>query len=395
MRTFESSNERSRVHADRQAKAIVIRTLSFRAGNYGGILQAYALQQVLLEFSPHVAVDTSDPQISLMRGVRFSYRMLRGVLPAWVDWQWRSREEVNRRLDDFISENIAISANFARTNSRNIGVVAGRIRAVVVGSDQVWRSAYSNIPNSFLAFLEGANIRRLSYAASFGTDSIQDYSQDDRESARRLLGHFDGVSVREDSGVAICREEFDVEAERHLDPTMLLPTEQYLSLASSRTPRSAAAGGLLLYVLDTSETVDSIADEISAALNVDRRSLLPPKPESYRQFHGNVGRYLKPPVEEWILSFASASFVITDSFHGCVFAILFHRPFIVVGNRARGYARFESLLALFGLEHHLISTFKGRIDPRIFSPDWEAVDMILEQERQKAMAYLRHHLADI
>jgi exopolysaccharide biosynthesis predicted pyruvyltransferase EpsI len=72
---------------------------------------------------------------------------------------------------------------------------------------------------------------------------------------------------------------------------------------------------------------------------------------------------VQPPVEQWLRAFLDAEFVVTDSFHACVFSIIFGKPFIAVGNAQRGNARFNSLLKMFGLEHHLIATAKE------YSPD--------------------------
>ena len=65
-----------------------------------------------------------------------------------------------------------------------------------------------------------------------------------------------------------------------------------------------------------------------------------------------------PQVEQWLAAFRDAEFVITDSFHACVFSIIFHKPFIVIGNKQRGYARFLSLLQAFGLQRNLITSVK-------------------------------------
>ena len=63
-----------------------------------------------------------------------------------------------------------------------------------------------------------------------------------------------------------------------------------------------------------------------------------------------------PTVEEWLKGFHDAEFVFTDSFHGCVFSIIFNKPFIAFGNEGRGMARFDSLLKMFGLEELLITS---------------------------------------
>ena len=84
---------------------------------------------------------------------------------------------------------------------------------------------------------------------------------------------------------------------------------------------------------------------------------------------------IQPPVEEWLRGFYDAEFVVTDSFHACVFSILFNKPFIVIGNEGRGIARFESLLKTFGLEERLVITNNLDLPSSIFSPP-NALNMI-------------------
>ena len=95
---------------------------------------------------------------------------------------------------------------------------------------------------------------------------------------------------------------------------------------------------------------------------------------------------IQPPVEQWLRGFMDAEFVVTDSFHACVFSILFGKPFIAIGNAGRGLSRFTSLLGMLGLESRLAaaspaSTPTGDID-------WPAVSRRLAAGREEATAFL-------
>lgn len=103
-----------------------------------------------------------------------------------------------------------------------------------------------------------------------------------------------------------------------------------------------------------------------------------------------------PKVEQWLKSFRDAEYVVTDSFHGTVFSIIFNKPFITIGNKSRGLARFTSLLSTFGLEHRLISS-PNDIDSKLVSASigWAPVNRIITKERQRSLNYLSRHLSAI
>lgn len=274
--------------------------------------------------------------------------------------------------------------------------LARRFQTFMVGSDQVWRAAYADIPAHFLDAIEsvdGDRPRRISYAASFGLDDIAEYDERDRARAAQLIQLFDAVSVRESSGVRICHEEFGVRAERHLDPTMLLSADHYRELASrADVAPTSAAGRLLVYRLDANDDVSDIARELGGRLGSLPLELLPAWPASYREYAADRDGTTMPSIEKWLAWFASADFVVTDSFHGCVFSILFNRPFVVYANVSRGASRFDTLLEVFGLRHHLVSSSADEIDRRVFAPDWGAVNRVLDAERARAMSYLEGNL---
>lgn len=376
-------------------RRVLIRTLPLHS-NYGGILQAYALQHVIRELGFDPVTDTSTPlpwDRRLRSRVWAVRRAIRMALPARMDWTWRAPREVTADQRRFITRRIRIGS-FVETAGTRWGSrrLARGFRTVVVGSDQVWRAAYASIPEQFLNLLEDAPAggpKRISYAASFGLDGIDEYSDDDRRRARELIRRFDAVSVREESGVSICRDAFGVRADRHIDPTMLLTASHYVGLMTGdRIAGTARNGGLLSYRLDANADLVRIEKALADRFGGDVRRLLPAwPPATYAEYESNRVAYDLPSVERWLAAFAHADFVVTDSFHGCVFAILFNRPFVAYANETRGASRFSTLLDVFGLRHHLVAE-PGDIDERVFSPDWNAVNRILETERAKAMAFL-------
>ena len=219
--------------------------------------------------------------------------------------------------------------------------------AIIVGSDQVWRPKYNyRIEDMFLKFAEKLPVRRIAYAASFGVDNWEYTSKQTFECAA-LAKKFDAISVREESGVKLCKEHLGVDATWVLDPTLLLTKEDYESIC--RDTPVCNEKYIAVYVLDENENVTATYEKESAA-----RGLV------VKKFHADSESTLTVP--EWLAMFRDASFVVTDSFHGTVFSIICGKEFKCIYNEGRGAARFESLLNLYN---------SGKLEEiREFSLNW-------------------------
>ncbi len=334
--------------------------------NYGGILQCYALQTVLEGMGHQVTVlDRSWPG----GGVGLVFRRLGSLAKCVVkrfvlgrkdillmspwseDYHTHKRSEAEERgmreIRRFVRENIHLTKPLHSSKELARCVKCGGYDGIVVGSDQVWREIYSpDIEDFFLGFLpEGDRTPKVAYAASFGT-ADSPISETHLANCVRLAKRFDAVSVREKSGVEIMKSIFGLDAKLMLDPTLLLSAEQY------RFPAEGIrTGGVVSYILDETDETDRIVSSTADDLGLDNVKL------RISTGSNDADTLLKPSVEEWLASFASAGFVVTDSFHGCVFSILNHKPFIAIANKDRGLERFTSLLGTFGLTDRLVFDF--------------------------------------
>ncbi|MFT4253908.1 MAG: polysaccharide pyruvyl transferase family protein, partial [Caulobacter sp.] len=232
--------------------------------------------------------------------------------------------------------------------------------------------------NYFLDFGK-PGLRRLSYAASFGHSQWAYPAR--AEAVKAALARMDHVSVREASGKTICAQELGRDDAVHvLDPTLVVERALYDRIA----PGEESGEGVVTYVLDHAERVRSIAQAASEAIG------RPGKIKAISTRDENMD------VAGWIRSFRAADFVVTDSFHGMVFAIVFGKPFIVVPNDGRGLDRFVSLLGLLGLTHRLAGpqddgeTLKAIINAPV---DYSAVNARLAELREASKDYLRAALA--
>ena len=183
--------------------------------------------------------------------------------------------------------------------------------------------------------------------------------------------------------MGLCREHFGVEALHVLDPTMLLDKEDYIRLIEAAgTPKSK--GTLLNYILDETSEKRALIERIAK-----EKGLVPFRVNSRVEDRtAPIEERIQPPVEKWLRGFYDAEFVVTDSFHACVFSILFGKPFVVVGNKERGIARFESLLKMFGLEDRLVCN----IDDYNHVGEMKYDEGRLQEKREQSRKFLLNHL---
>ena len=362
--------------------------------NYGGLLQAYALKHTLEQQGHKVDVIDLKDKMPAPKGLKAPFIYLRRMASALFKGTEVFREKryarelpvvaanTSRFVDEYISPRLV----------KDYGdIKEGEYDAFVVGSDQVWRPLYfRDIEDAFLKFAEGWDVKRIAYAASFGTDRLE-YEYMQLEVCGKLLDKFDAVSVREDSAVTMCEEWLDYEDAAHVaDPVMLLGSDEIASLAANAENRPAK-GKIMTYILDPSKEKSAAVDFMSrvTAAQVYDASVNPYAREL------PLSERVVPSLEQWIAGFADADFVITDSFHGCVLSILMHKKFLAVGNSRRGMARLSSLLNMFGLEGRLVHGIDPEDDGEYFLSDidWEDVDEKLKAFREHSVKFLLDALA--
>lgn len=357
--------------------------------NYGGIVQAYALKRTL-ENMGHEAImidHVFKPKLLPLK-VRYLIYFKRSIL------KYIFRKRIIVRYDKYCQEIynykrkeiIPFIDKYISKSEFNVGSTnTSHLDAIIVGSDQVWRPAYANpIKKYFLYFVNNNDkIRKIAYAASFGTD-IWEFTPQQTEECAQLVKSFDLITVREDSAIVLCREHFGVNAEHVLDPTMLLDKEDYIKIAETDNA-PVSSGNLFAYILDDTIEKQNYVSDIGNKSGLVPFSIMPTdkqleQGESY------------PAVSVWLRAFMDAQFVVTDSFHGCVFSIIFNKPFIAIGNADRGKARFDSLFRLFRLENRLVTLSNLSMEPLYQMINWNEVNAIREQMKEKSFSLLNKNL---
>lgn len=299
--------------------------------NYGGILQCYALCTYLrkLNHEPIVIQRVADKSF-------FLWSIVRNILRVCHFPRYYHPETVDRMVNirPFIQKHLVRTEPVNSQNKMKKVCKKYGLDAVIVGSDQVWRHDYAMKYgfNYFLDFVPN-NVVKISYAASFGLSDWQ-YTQKQTEIIKQLLDRFKGISVREEDAVSLIKDNTGKNAQQLIDPTMLLKKEDYDKITSCRLVEDRY---VFVYWLGDKELIVSDIEKCKA--------------QGYTVVNINLRDICKQiSVEDWLSYIKYADYVITDSFHGCVFSILFERQFKVFGNESGGNSRIKSLCDMFGLK---------------------------------------------
>ena len=294
--------------------------------NYGGILQAYALQTVLQRMGHEVIVLNKDRHVKT-RYWRIPFRIVnkclgRNTIIFYERYVNRIIDTTEQYTSQFISKHIH-SLKFRSFDNINFNY----FDAIVVGSDQVWsplhgRSLCGSVINAFLPFTNGLKLKRIAYAASFGKD-YWEYSEEETEQAKQLIKLFESISVRENSGVELCKTYLCAKAVKTLDPTLLLDSEDYLSLIPKEN-LIRNNNEMLVYIIDNTDDKSHIVSTVSSLLHLTP-NIVNSRVEDNSGKKYELREMVQPPVESWLNGFKNASCVVTDSFHACVFSILFRK----------------------------------------------------------------------
>jgi polysaccharide pyruvyl transferase WcaK-like protein len=368
--------------------------------NYGGLLQAFALQTVLKKMG-HEAWTMDMRMMESEKDFRFYLRLIRSIVRILIKYYlfqkqialdiWlteKFKHIVSKHTQRFINENICTTLKINFTDNLSL-LTSYCFEAYIVGSDQVWRPEYSSgLTRFFLDFLNDNNsARRIAYAASFGVENWE-FTPEQTEVCSILAKKFNAISVREDSAVHLCKKHLGVFSIHVLDPTLLLSKEDYIALVK-KDNIPASKGTLITYILDPSSDNEKIVTKVSEIFSLNPFAIN----KSNNTKKNVINDYVFPPVTQWLRGFVDAEFVITDSFHGTVFSILFNKPFIAIGNKNRGLARFTSLVKIFGLENRVVNSSQEITEKLLKEAiDWDYVNAVLSERKAEAIQFLKDAL---
>jgi hypothetical protein len=364
-------------------------------------MQAYALRQWLMEkgadvefinYHPHYVEDGGKfhrPFDPALWRVNFTILYLR--LSTMKRRYFGSRSQAHQ-LDVFRQEELGISGPRFETEAQlesYLNSPQGKFDILICGSDQIWNPSPQRglDPAYFLAFRSDiGGARRISYAPSFGRDSLD--SRYDAE-VGELIKHLEGISVREASGVAIVKRLTGRSACCVPDPTILHGDLSKLLENAEEVP----TGHVFCYALRTGEGIRQVAELVSSRLHQEILS-----PYNVHRRWREIGRTVHPSPMGWVSLINKAGFVVTNSFHGAACSILLRKPFLVVGlpgSKAALDARVKHLLGELNLSHRFVAAGDtGATSVRfVESIDWEAVEPLLQRVKDIGRSYLETELA--
>lgn len=274
-------------------------------------------------------------------------------------------------------------------NKDNLPILNKYYDMFITGSDQVWRKYITagNYSTYFLDFVHKKN--KISYGASFGND---EYDGDiiDQLNAISNISAFYKVSVRENGGVNVCKEKLlRDDAEVVLDPTLLLTADDYKEINDDAYNEKIDVAVYLM--------LDSKNKKIN---NKEFKRLFPNKKivnikgEYIREPIGNI--FVYNHISKWLDGIRKSEYVVTDSYHGLVFSLIFHKKVICIGKNSSSYSRFSTLIENLGgnIDKIMFDTLKSVKSIRSISNvlNYDIIDDNINKLREKSLIFLKKGL---
>lgn len=258
----------------------------------------------------------------------------------------------------------------------------------LAGSDQIWnRTPDQEHFKAFFLQFGDEDIRRVSYAPSF---AMQEYPEHYKPILKEALCKFDSISVREKRGVEICKE-VGVNVSYVIDPTLLLSKEDYNSIISHY---KSSVSFIYIYSINIKNNEEIRWNEISAEVKTRKMDVIVTTASGYiegKEIFGGDVKYDYATIPGWLNNIDNCRLMITTSFHGVVFSLLFHTPVVYVplkGKYSGGNNRAEELLEKVGLEDWILSDDKPISYYFGEKVDWSHIDDKLSELRASSINYL-------
>lgn len=366
--------------------------------NYGNKYQNYAVEQIFsrygevetyaLENLYHAPSSTEKSKFekfnpAYIREVLISRPMYRydinrvdrGIIYNWIYAKKNSanlielKNKRTERFKEFADQNMHISRIILNRENINKKWIDS-IDYFICGSDQIWNPSYAT--TSELAFCCFAPEKTICFSPSFGVSEIPEHREDEY---RNLLNQIKELSIREIAGQRIIKTLTGRYAEILLDPTMILPVEKWESLCKEPKEKLPEHYVLCYFLGRVDKSYNRKIERISNETGLPVVML----------FDITTPMYYTLDPAEVLYAIKHADYVLTDSFHGSVFSILFHKNFYVFSRNEGAVSmnsRIETLLGKFNLEDRFINSECSE------DIQWGEIESILYKERIKTKKYI-------
>ena len=292
-------------------------------------------------------------------------------------------------FDNFKKKYLHTTKEYSQDDFLGLKKLSKNYDTFITGSDQVWRNWWhnSNLYRWFIDFVDDSK-NLFSYAASFGFD----YFDNDGVSNKlieKLLSGFSGISVREKSGIDICKNNFNKNAKLVIDPTQLLEAEDYEQIIIGDHAEPPCKEPYLAYMIfpedeNATESTYKFINQIAQELNLKAVPLLTKDDDKQKT------------IGEWLSTIKNAKFIITESFHGTMFSLIFKIPMLVLALDATERNRLPSFFEkLDTLQNRILFNLDYEKALKIIHEDinWEDVYLKRKQFQNESLDFLKSSLA--
>ncbi len=366
--------------------------------NPGAVLLCYALQETVKTITPYVKIidyaagggkiknqTLTCKIVNKLKYVGLKIKSARRIdgMPYYIRLNYRHdrykefRSRFLMRTESFTNINMDILADYSH---------------YIVGSDVVWKPEIVDSDHSYVYFLKFAKKEavKISYAASIGTSDMA-VLEPLKNKYRNLISYIDYLSLRENDSADFIRALTDKPVVQCIDPVFLLKRDDYLKIFNTgRTKKYKPDKYIYLYLLSPNRDailfVKRLASEKKLPVLFDLHTTA-----NMTLFH-ELGKKGMPSVDDGPIDFLenieNAEYIVTNSFHGTAFSLIFHKIFYTFGHSNAGIdisARMTDLLGVLGLSTHYIKKSAGCIPKHI---DYESVDRKIEDMRKYAFQFL-------
>lgn len=347
-------------------KKIAILTITNSGLNFGNRLQNYALQEVLKESGAHVETIRSVKAIGsskILSQIRYCIKII-----IKNDKRRQNFSKFNKKHISFCSKN--------RIENVNEKDFADMFDGFVAGSDQVWNPNFHfNSDFEFASFAPQS--KRFSYAASVGVSVI---FEEQKSNFKKNISGMRRISVREEDSVDLIKQFVDNEVFVHVDPTMLLPKEVYISMEEPLKKQLPPRYMLVYFLGNIPQTYRDEIKKLAYSLELNIVELSETKKSEFY----NIGP------QHFIYAINHAEYICTDSFHGSVFSLLFEKQLSIfprIGNDVEMNSRIQTLVTKFGIQDRVVFSEES-LKAAKRTIDYCSVNKVLNEERKKSRDYL-------
>lgn len=367
-------------------------TLTWFSGNYGSIMQAFALQRTIigLGYNNHIINYVPDKWEKLLFFCKSSARFVTlkaKIENKKIESSFMTRKEIelkNSRFHEFYESSLFLTE--AITSQKQMPKLNQQYNIFICGSDQIWNPNYFKKCN-FLDFAADSS-RKIAYAPSVGTTQL---SKKEKDRIKDYLNRFYRISVREESSKGLIGNLVDKPVQVVCDPVFLLSMDQWIQNMQLQLKNYDEKYILCYFLGDNPEYKKAIV-RIQEALKVNVK-IIPTNTFGY-----NLGFETLKAVgpKEWISLLYGAEFVLTDSFHATAFSIIFNKSFSVLKrfedtNVKSQNSRIYNLLKMAGLDERIWQD-KDISLSYIENDTWKMVNKRMQKQRETSISWLKEAL---